>query len=56
MLRWLDGCQTLILVAVLNDLPDSDADVPVVLACVRLQRLAPTAIKQGIGGLHASGG
>jgi hypothetical protein len=49
-------CQTSIFVAVLDDLPDGDADVPVVLARVRLRRLAPTAIKQDIGGLHAGGG
>ena len=56
MLSWLAGCQTSILVAALDDLPDGDADVLVVLSGVRLRRLAPTAIKQNAGGLHARGG
>jgi len=56
MLRWLAGCQTSILVAALDDLSDADLDLAVVLACVRLRRLAPTAIKQNVGGLHARGG
>jgi hypothetical protein len=33
-----------------------DADILAVLARVRLRRLAPTAIKQDVGGLHARGG
>lgn len=53
MLGWLAGCLTSILVGALDDLPDGDADVLAVLARVRLRRLAPTAIKQDAGGLHA---
>src|SRR6516164_2686129 len=50
------GCQTSILVAALDNLPDRGADILAVLARVRLRRLAPTAIKQDVGGLHARGG
>lgn len=53
---WLVGCQTSILVAALANLPDDDADVLVVHACVRLRRLTPAAIQQNAGGLHARGG
>ena len=52
----LAGAKRSIIVAALDDLPDGNADVPVVLARVRLRRLAPTAIKQDVGGLHAGGG
>ena len=55
-LSWLAGGQTSILVAALDNLPDRDADVLVVLARVRLRRPTPTAIKQNAGGLHARGG
>ena len=40
----------------IDDLPDDDADVAALLAGMRLRRLAPTPIKQDIGGLHARGG
>jgi hypothetical protein len=55
-LSWLARVQTSILVAALDNLPDRDADVLVVLAHVRLRRFTPTAIKQNAGGLHARGG
>ena len=63
MLCWLTAeprptirCQASILVAAFDDLPDRDPDVVTVLARVHLRRLAPTAIKQDVGGLHAGGG
>ena len=44
-----------VLVAAVDDLPDADVDVLVVLARVCLRRLPPAAIKQDAGGLNASG-
>ena len=46
MLRWLARCQTSILVAALNDLPDADLDLAVVLANVGLRCLAPATVEQ----------
>ena len=44
-------------VATLGDVPDHHLDFAfAILAGVRLWRLAPPAIKQDVGGLHARGG
>ena len=48
--------QRLRFLSTIDDLPDDDADLAAFLARVRLRRLAPTPIKQDIGGLHAGGG
>ena len=56
MLRWLARCQTSILVAALNDLPDADLDLAVVLANVGLRCLAPATVEQRDGGGDARGG
>ncbi len=45
--------QRLFLVISLDDLPDCDVDVLVVLACVRLRGLAPAPVEQGAGRRHA---
>ena len=45
------------LVAAVNDVPNNDADIAfAALAGMRLRRLAPPAIQQNVGGLHAHGG
>ena len=47
--------QRLRFLSTIDDLPDDDADVAAFLARVWLDRLAPTAIKQDVRGLDASG-
>ena len=44
---------TSILIAALDDLPDGDADVLVVLACVLLRGLTPAPVEQDGDGLYA---
>ena len=53
--RFMLDQQRLRFLGTIDDLPDGDADVSVVHARVRLRRLAPAAIQQDVGGLHASG-
>ena len=51
----LNGGPTSILTPLLDNIPDGDADVLVVLARVRLRGLAPAPIEQGLGGGHTRG-
>jgi hypothetical protein len=51
-----DGARATRLVATFDKVPDDHRDLAlVVLGGVRLRRLAPAAVEQDVGGLHAHG-